>query len=243
MTMNCVDIINYLESEASETYRANIIKMGIPEAYSIGVSTAALRKFAKQLDKSDELAFELWDTNYHEARLLAVFLFHPKTISCSSIDKLMSEVISWDLCDHLCKSLIIKRNDYGDFIDTWISSSHVYKKRAAFTLMASAAIHDKNISRDTIDTYLNLIYEHSDCEHEHIKKAVSWALRELGKVDFESNEKALLSAYDLMNSENKTQIWIAKDVIKELEHVVKADGRKRLISANTKMGRQPASRQ
>lgn len=236
--MNSIEIIEYLKSEASEKYKASVTKMGIPEAYSIGVSTAMLRKLAKQLGKSNKLAFELWNTRYHEARLLAVLLFNRKDISFSDIDKLMSEVISWDLCDHLCKSLIIKLNYYGDFICDWISSPHIYKKRAAFTLIASASIHDKNISRETIDTYLKLIYENSDCEHEHIKKAISWALRELGKIDFESNEKTLLVVYDLMESENKSQIWIAKDVIKELVNVVKADGRKRLISTNTKMGKQ-----
>lgn len=237
MIMNSLEILEYLKSESSEKYKANVVKMGIPEAHSIGVSTTILRKLAKQLDKSNELAFELWNTHYHEARLLAVLLFNKKEITYEDIDKMMSEVSSWDLCDHLCKSLIIKLDFYRDFIFDWISSSHVYKKRAAFTLIASAALHDKNLSAETLDTYLNLIYENSYCDHEHIKKAVSWALRELGKIDFDLNEKALLVAHDLLKSEDKSQVWIAKDVIKELENVVKSDGRKRLISADTKMGK------
>ena len=70
--MNSKEIIDYLKSEASEKYKENVIKMGIPEKFCIGVSTSTLRKFAKKLDKSNELAFELWNTHYHEARLLAV---------------------------------------------------------------------------------------------------------------------------------------------------------------------------
>ncbi|MCB7303073.1 DNA alkylation repair protein [Bariatricus massiliensis] len=234
--MNSVEIIEYLREEATEKYKSNIVKMGIPERYCIGVSTATLRNLAKQLDKSNQLAFELWHTNYHEARLLAVLLFERKSLEFCEIDNLMEDVISWDLCDHLCKNLIIKLPNYNEYISEWITSNHIYKKRAAFTLIASAAIHDKRIKQDTVTLYLKLIHEHSNYEHEHIKKAASWALREVGKVDFNFNEEALLLAHELLESGNKAQVWIAKDAIKELETVIKVEGRKRLISSKSKMG-------
>lgn len=233
---NMNEIIIELKSQASEKYKANVVKMGIPEEYSIGVSTSIIRAFAKKIEKSDELAFELWNTGYHEARLLAVLLLNYKDVSHSDIEKLMKEVISWDLCDHMCKNLIIKRKDYDNFIMKWIYSTQIYEKRASFTLMASSVIHDKKISNNRIDTYLKLIYENSDYEHEHVKKAVSWALREIGKRDFEYNEKALFVAHELIENGNKTQIWIGKDARKELENLVKVEGRKRLISTKTKMG-------
>lgn len=234
--MNSIEIVEYLKAEASEKYKTNIVKMGIPAENCIGVSTAILRKLSKGLEKSNKLAFELWNTHYHEARLLSVFLFNSKTLTFSDIDNLMTEVISWDLCDHLCKNLIIKLENYEEYIFNWITANHIYKRRAAFTLIASAAIHDKKIAQDTLDLFLKLISENSNSEHEHIKKAVSWALREIGKIDFDFNEKALVVAHELLKTGNKTQIWIAKDTIKELENVTKTEGRKRLISVNSKMG-------
>ncbi len=234
--MNSIEIVEYLKAEASEKYKTNIVKMGIPAENCIGVSTAILRKLSKGLEKSNKLAFELWNTHYHEARLLSVFLFNSKTLTFSDIDNLMKEVISWDLCDHLCKNLIIKLENYEEYIFNWITANHIYKRRAAFTLIASAAIHDKKIAQDTLDLFLKLISENSNSEHEHIKKAVSWALREIGKIDFDFNEKALVVAHELLKTGNKTQIWIAKDTIKELENVTKTEGRKRLISVNSKMG-------
>lgn len=102
--------------------------------------------------------------------------------------------------------------------------------------MASSVLHDKKISNNRIDTYLKLIYENSDSEHEHIKKAVSWALREIGKKDFDYNEKALFIAHELIENGNKIQIWIGKDARKELENLVKVEERDRLISTKTKMG-------
>lgn len=234
--MTCTDIINKLKDCSSQKYKENVVRMGIPEENSIGVSTADIRKLAKEIGRSNELAFELWKTGYHEARLLAVLLFDKKQISHDDIEYLMSDVISWDLCDHLCKNLIIKMKDYDCFIREWSQSSETYKLRAAFTLIASSAIHDDKLDEDTIDEYLMLIRECSVYPHEHVKKAVSWALREIGKIDFCNNEKAVILANELKESGNKTQIWIAKDALKEIENLVKVEGRKRLISAKSKMG-------
>lgn len=234
--MTCDEMIKELKANASEKYKANVVKMGIPAEYSIGVSTAVVRAIAKKAGKSNVLARELWSSGYHEAKLLAVLVFDKKTISHDEIEKLICDVQSWDLCDHLCKNLIIKLKDYDDFITKWVASAHIYKKRAAFTLIASSAIHNKAITNDALDDYLRIIQEYSDSEHEHVRKAISWALREIGKKDFAYNEKAIFLAYELKESGNKNMIWIAKDALKELETLVKVEGRGRLISSNTQMG-------
>lgn len=234
--MNCQEIIEELKEQASEKHKAGVVKLGIPEENSIGVSTTVVRNFAKKIGTSKELAFDLWDTGYHEAKLLAVLLFPPKALCPSDIQRLMTDVTSWDLCDHLCKNLVMKLEQYECIIFEWVDSPQLYEKRAAFTLIASAAIHEKELSTEALDTYLALIYENAADERDHVKKAISWALREIGKINFAYREKALLVARGLMESGGKGQVWIAKDARKELENLVKADGRKRLISRNTQMG-------
>lgn len=234
--MTSQDIIEKLKQESSEKYKANVIKMGIPEENSIGVPTSQLRTIAKEIGKSNEIAYELWNSGYHDAKLLAVLVFEVKKLSFQDIDQLMNDVISWDLCNFICKQMIMKRKDYDDFIEQWIDSNHVYKKRAAFVLIGSAVIKNKTITHDTLDQYLYLIQTHLDCDHEHVKKAVSYALREIGKKDFEYNEKVLLMVDEMLQTQNKTQVWIARDVKKELENVVEAKGRERLISRQSKMG-------
>ncbi|WP_455058206.1 DNA alkylation repair protein [Jutongia sp.] len=166
------------------------------------------------------------------------WFFDKKIISHDEIKKLICDVQSWDLCDHLCKNLIIKLKSYDEFISNWMTSTHIYKKRAAFTLIASSVVHNKTITNDTLDDYLHIIQEYSDSEHEHVRKAISWALREIGKKDFTYNEKAILLAHELKESGNKNKMWIAKDALKELETLVKVEGRGRLISSNSKMGRE-----
>lgn len=235
MTSN--EILSGLKALSSEKYKVNVVKLGIPEACSIGVSTGDVRKLAKTVGKDNALAHDLWNTGYHEARLLAVLIVDKKQFSLQEAEAFMHDVISWDLCDHLCKNLLIKLKGYEDLIEQWCDAEATYMKRAAFTLMASAAIHEKNLQKEALDHYLTLIRTYSDDEREHVKKSVSWALREIGKRDFDYQEKAVLLAHDLMENGNKAQKWIGKDALKELEKLVKAEGRSRLISSDSRMGK------
>ena len=125
-------------------------------------------------------------------------------------------------------------------LEEWITSSQTYRKRAAFTLIASSVLHDKKLTDEILDHYLELIAQYSDDEREHVKKAASWALREIGKRDFNYNEKALLLSHEFAESDSKALRWIGKDAIKELETLVKAEGRERLISSKTQMGKEAA---
>ncbi len=238
--MNFLEVIEELKTRASEKYKANVVRMGIPEQYSIGVSTAEVRSLAKKIQKSNELALELWITGYHEAKLLAVLLMNPKEMTKDAVEQLIGDVISWDLCDHLCKNLLIKMECRNALLEEWITSSQTYRKRAAFTLIASSVLHDKKLTDEILDHYLELIAKYSDDEREHVKKAASWALREIGKRDFNYNEKALLLAHEFAESDSKALRWIGKDAIKELETLVKTEGRERLISSKTQMGKEAA---
>lgn len=236
--MTCVEVLERLQAMSSEKYKANVVRLGIPEENSIGVSTGDIRKLAREIGKSPQLAEELWNTGYHEARLLAVLLLDKKHADLADAERWMADVHSWDLCDHLCKNLIIKLNGYERLIDEWMTNSGTYYKRGAFTLIASAATHEKSLSEEDIRHYLELIRDYSDDEREHVKKAASWALREIGKIDFDCQEKAILLACELKECGEKARMWIGKDAYKELEKLVQTEGRRRLISSDSKMGRE-----
>ncbi len=236
--MDCQEMIKELMVQASEKYRENMIRMGIPAENSIGVAMCVVRDLAKKAGKSQEVASELWNTKYHETRLLAVLLMNPKVTTDAEAERLFLDVVSWDLCDHLCKNLFLKMKSRDIFITKWIQEPQLYKKRAAFVLIAASVIHDRKLTDETVDSYLELVTQYADDGREHVKKAVSTALREIGKKNFHYNEKALLLAYEWIEGESKTLRWIGKDAAKELETMVKAEGRGRLISANTRMGKE-----
>lgn len=97
--MTIDEIITYLQASSSEKFKKNIIKLGIPAEYTIGVPTSELRKFARKLPKDKDFLMELWQTNYHECRILAVLALKPKDCTDEDISYFMSGIISWDLCD------------------------------------------------------------------------------------------------------------------------------------------------
>lgn len=235
--MEYSQILDTLKELGDDTYKANIVKLGIPIEKSFGVSTGEIRALAKQITKSNETAFALWNSGYHEAKLLAVLVFDKKTCTLEDIEKLMKDVHSWDLCDHLCKNLIIKLKNYDVLIYEWCKASMTYYKRAAFTLIASSAIHQKLMREEQIKDYLYMIKEYSDDDRDMVKKAISWALREIGKRDFDCQELAIISAHELCVMGGKSQKWIGENALKELENLIKVEGRSRLITANSKMGK------
>lgn len=232
------EIVEYLNSISSDKLKNNLVKMGIPEDNSIGVSTGDIRKLAKKIKSSNSLSSELWETGYHEAKLLSVLIVDVDMINFIYIDKLMKGVLSWDLCDHICKNLIVKMPNYEEIILKWCNDNRTYYKRAAYCLIATIAIHNKKLTTEEIDIYLDLIKSYSDDERLHVKKAISWALREIGKRDFDCQEKAIILSHELCDSSNKNKIWIGKNSLKELETLVSVEERGRLITSNSKMGRE-----
>ncbi len=219
--------------------------MGIPEHNSIGVSTGEVRKLAKKINKhipayeAHELGFSLWQSGYHEAKLLAVLLMDPVETNETDIERLMQEVYSWDLCDHVCKNLIILQPKFQEYIYKWCDDTKTYYKRAAFCLMAASCVPSNKVqvTREDIDDYLHIIRKHADDERTHVKKATSWALREIGKKDADLLERVLILAHELHNSPSKHERWVGRHALKELENLVSVDERQRLISSQTKMGK------
>ncbi|WP_038026912.1 DNA alkylation repair protein, partial [Tetragenococcus muriaticus] len=106
------EIMSELQSYPSEKYKENVVRLGIPRESSMGVPMISIRKMARKVNKNNQLAWQLWETDYHEAKLLATFLSEVNKLTYQDINRLMSDVISWDLCDHLCKELIFKLHNY-----------------------------------------------------------------------------------------------------------------------------------
>jgi len=234
--MDVNKIIVELESKSDNKVKNNLTKLGIPSENSLGVSTSEIRKMAKMYKRDDDFAKRIWDTGVHEMKLLAVLLMDPKKCTDTKVDYYMSTIYSWDLCDHFCKNYLIKCSNYKRFIDDWVCSNKLYYKRAGFTLIASQAINDKNIDEEELNKYFEYIEQFSDDDRVHVYKSISWALRELGKVNLEFQEKAIIVAHNLCEGSNTTKNKIGKMSLKELENLVKVPERKRLISRSSKMG-------
>lgn len=235
--MSYEEVLQELMELRNDTTRQNLIKLGIPEESCLGVSTTIIRKMARPLKKNDTLADHLWNCGYHEGKLLAVLIWNPKTHSLQDAKAWMRDVNSWDLCDHLCKNLIVKLDHFTQLIQDWCHSSYTYEKRGAFTLIATHVMRDETLTKDEITEYCSIILSESDDPRDHVKKAILWALKEIGKSSWDNHEIAVQCADQLTQQASTSQVWIGKQALKELSTLCVA-GRRRLISEHSQMAKE-----
>jgi len=230
-------ILKDLQSVATEKKRASAIRVGIPMDKALGVSVGHVRSLAKRWKCRPDLAAPLWATGIHEARLLAVLLADPESMSRAELELWLRDVVSWDLCDHLCGDLVSRRSDAADLVQRWIRKPDLYFKRAAFAVMAQVAVHDKALDASSIQVMLDHIVEYADDARPHVRQAASWALRSIGKRDALCRERALLAAVALLETEDGSKRWVGRDAMRELDKLIKVSMRGRLLSSKSGMAR------
>jgi 3-methyladenine DNA glycosylase AlkD len=234
-------ILKELRAAGTARKRASAMQVGIPMDKAYGVSVGATRAIARQLKGQHALARPLWASGIHEARLLAVLIADPKALSRTDIELWLADVVSWDLCDHLCGDLVRHRTDAASLVWRWITSSKLYVKRAAFALIAELAVHDDEVTDETLDSFAALIADHAGDVRRHVRQAASWALRSIGKRDARNHDRALAAAAELIESEDAAKRWVGRDAARELENLIKVRERKRLVTSKSKTGRATGS--
>ena len=237
-TPSAKEVIARLHALGSERHRASAARLGIPSDKSFGVPVPEIRKLGKQIGRNQKLAEELWKSGYHEARLLAVLVAAPEKMTGPRVDRWLGDVVSWDLCDHLCNNLLIDVPLCAKRIPAWAKDEREFVRRAAFALMSSLSIHRIEVAKEMVGQNLKLIRACARDPRNYVKKAVSWALREIGKRDrdYGALDQAIALAAELSESKNAAERWVGKDALKELETLVTVSGRRRLVSSKTKSG-------
>ncbi len=208
-------ILTELEKLGSGKNRQGMARFGIKIDKAFGVSVANIRQLAKPYKKQHQLALELWKTGYHEARILAAIVDDPAQVTPEQMDSWMKDFDSWDLCDQAC-SLFDKTAHAVMKIKEWTQLKPEFQKRAGYSLMAEFAWHRKDEPDQTFLDFLPLIEQGADDERNFVKKAVNWALREIGKRNRTLNKAAIEVAIKLKESDVKPTRWIGSDAYREL---------------------------
>lgn len=191
-------------------------RFGINPENTYGVSIPNLRKIAKECGKNHLLAQKLWDSGIHEAKILACMIEDPKQVNETQMENWVKDFDSWDVCDQVCMNLFDKTPYAYKKAMEWAERNEEYTKRAGFALMASLAFHDKKTEDKQFEKFLPTIKKHSQDERNFVKKAVNWALRQIGKRNQNLNKKAISTAKEIENIDSKTARWIALNALKEL---------------------------
>lgn len=209
-------VLAELRKLGSEKNRAGMARFGINTERAFGVSIASIRPLARRYRRNHELAAALWASGYHEARLLAALIDDPKQVTSKQMDAWTADFNSWDLCDQACLKLFVKTQFVDEKIPRWAKDKREFVRRAGFALLASYAVHSKDVPDSTFRGFLPLVEEYSTDERNFVRKAVNWALRQIGKRSASLHKPALALAKRLAASPDKTARWIGKDAVKEL---------------------------
>ncbi len=187
-----------------------------PSTEQLGLSMSHLRGIAREHGHDHELAAALWAQPVHEARILAVWIADPKRLTTGEMDSWLKDFDSWAICDVVCMHLFRRHPDAFAKVREWSTREQEFEKRAAFALLASLAVHRKKEPAQTFIDLLPLIQHAADDDRNFVKKAVNWALRQIGKrVDDSCLVAAVELAETLASSSDRTARWIGRDALRE----------------------------
>lgn len=211
------EVLDKLSKKAKSDQLDGMARFGIVGDQRMGVSVPDMRKIAKDVGKDHQLALELWDTGIPEAMIVAGMVAEPNKLTETQMEDWVVDINSWDICDQVCTNLFEKSPLAEKKIHDWSQREEEFVKRTAYALIACLAWHDKDAGDETFTNYFPVIVHGATDERNFVKKAVSWALRNIGKRNLILNKAAIEAAREIQQIDAKRARWIASDVIRELE--------------------------
>lgn len=192
-------------------------RFGMAVERRLGISVPNLRKTAKELGKNHKLALELWETGIAEAKILAAMIDEPEKVTEEQMEDWVTDIDSWDICDQVCMNLFDKTPLAWKKIHDWSEREEEFVKRTAYALIACLAWHDEKTEDEKFHKVFSVIKGGATDERNYVKKAVNWALRNVGKRNLNLNKAAIRVAKEIQQIDSNAARWIASDAIKELE--------------------------
>ena len=211
------EALKRIKAKARPDQLEGMARYGMAVEKRLGVSIPDLRKIAKELGKDHKLAVELWKTGIDEARIMAAMIDEPEKLSETQMENWVKDFNSWDVCDQVCMNLFEKTPLAWKKILDWSKRDDEFIKRAAFALIACLAWHDKHAEDRKFVKLFPVIEGGATDERNFVKKAVNWALRNIGKRNPKLNRAAIKTAKQIQRIDSKVARWIASDAIRELE--------------------------
>jgi len=209
------EVIAHLRSLGSEENRQGMKRYGIRIDRALGISHGVQRDIAKKIKRNHERAFDLWNSGIMEAQFIASVTADPKRFTKADARRWATEFDSWDIVDGV-SDLFVDTDHWQELIIEFAADEREFVRRTAFAMIAWSSVHRKKEPDESFIAFLPLIEAHAKDERNFVKKAVSWALRSIGKRNANLNTAALALSERLASSEDRTARWIGKDAIRDL---------------------------
>jgi 3-methyladenine DNA glycosylase AlkD len=210
-------VMKRLKSLSDPKAIEGMARFGINPHNTYGISIPNIRKIAKETGGNHLLAQQLWESGVHEARMLACMIDDPKVVGERQIESWVKGFDSWDVCDQCCSSLFDRTGFAYKKAVEWSRRKEEFVKRAGFALMAALSVHDKEAKDGEFLKFLPIIKREANDDRNFVKKAVNWALRQIGKRNKNLNMAAIETAEEIQRMDSKSARWIASDALRELK--------------------------
>lgn len=214
--MNLEQIIGKLKALGNSDDVAGMARFGIVSKKILGVRVPDMRRLAGEIGTDHELALQLWEAGYRETRILASMVADPLQVTEKLMDGWAGEFDNWEVCDQCCMNLFDKTPFAVRKCFEWSGHKELFIKRAGFALMARLAWKAKDLTNNQFELFFLPIRQQATDGRNEVKKAISWALRQIGKRNEHLNSKAIDLAEEISKEELKAAKWIANDILKEL---------------------------
>lgn len=209
-------VVAELRAVADPSRLSGMAHVGINVDRALGVSIPNLRKLGRRHGPDHRLALDLWRTGIHEARILASMVDDPAQVTRDQMEEWVLDFDSWDLCDQMIGNLFDLTPFAASIPRAWTKRPEEFVKRAGFTLIAARAVRDRAAPDRTFTAWFPAIRRGANDDRNYVKKAVSWALRQIGKRNLELNAAAIAEAETMSKLDVPSARWVGRDVLREL---------------------------
>ena len=214
-----VEIVAHLRRRRSPRDIEGQRRYGIsPGAEHLGIRAPVLRDIARRHRRDHALALELWATAVHEARIIATLIDDPRQVTRRQMECWVRDCDNWAVTDACCCVLFDRTSFAIEKARRWTTRKAEYVKRGGFVLMAGLAVHRKELPDAVCLEFLPVIRREAHDERNFVKKAVNWALRQIGKRNPRLRRAAIAAAKDIRKLDSRSARWIAADALRELEN-------------------------
>lgn len=210
-------VLAELKKKARPEVLGGLERFGIPSAKRLGVSIPETRKLARALGADHKLAMSLWKTGVPDARILASMIAEPALLSSREMESWVRDFDAWDVCDQVCMNLFTRTPLGWKKIRPWANSPKEFVRRAGFVLLAVFAWHDRESPDKVFTSYFSLLKKGAKDERNFVKKAVNWALRNIGKRKASLHAPAIRLSGELAKSVSKPARWVGQGALRELK--------------------------
>jgi 3-methyladenine DNA glycosylase AlkD len=211
-------LIASLRAQANPVNVAGMARYGISTAGTLGVPVYVIRRMAKEAGLDHALAEQLWSSGIHEARILATLVDDPAKVTARQMDRWARDFDSWDVCDQACQNLFRYSPKAFAKAAQWAGAKQEFVRRAGFALMAGLASKASDAPDEQFAAFLPLIAEAAGDDRNMVKKAVNWALRQIGKRNRRLHQMAIAAAEEIRAQGSRSARWIAADALRELRN-------------------------